>query len=71
MDKLLHFGVNFIVVITASIFGCTEIGVGLSVGLSVGKEYGDSKSPTNKLSWLDLLADAIGIIVAIGISAIV
>jgi hypothetical protein len=71
MDKLLHFGVNFIVVITASIFGCTGIGISLAIGLSIGKEYGDYHNVASTGYALDLLADAIGIIVAIGISAIV
>ena len=31
-------------------------------GLSLGKEYGDSKAAGNKWSWMDILADLIGMV---------
>jgi hypothetical protein len=33
--------------------------------LAIGKEYGDSKAKGNKLDWLVLLADGLGIITAL------
>ena len=36
-----------------------------SAGLALGKEYGDSKAAGNKWDWLDILADAGGLIVGV------
>ncbi len=66
-DKLLHFGVCFLVnfmIATATPSQITN-GVGFSVGLSLGKEYGDSRAIGNKWDNYDLLADGIGISVGV------
>ena len=60
-DKLLHFIVNLIVVLSIGWINL-PLAIGLAVGLSVGKEYGDSRAPGNKWDWYDILADAIGIV---------
>lgn len=63
-DKLLHFIVNLIVVLSIGWINL-PLAIGLAVGLSVGKEYGDSKAPGNKWDWYDILADAIGIVIGL------
>lgn len=63
-DKLLHFIVNLIVVLSIGWINL-PLAIGLAVGLSVGKEYGDSKAPDNKWDWYDILADAIGIVIGL------
>ena len=57
-DKVLHFGVNFIMALTA-VFSYT-FAVGLCIGASFGKEYGDSKASGNSWSWADIVADMLG-----------
>lgn len=57
-DKVLHFGVNFVMALTA--FWSWQFAVGICIGLSVGKEYGDSKASGNKWSWADIIADMLG-----------
>lgn len=73
-DKILHFAVNLIA--TAASIGLYLINPillvpMLAVGLSIGKEYGDSKAKGNYWSWGDILADGIGIAVAILISLLI
>ena len=63
-DKLLHFIVNLIVVLSIGWINL-PLAIGLAVGLSVGREYGDSKAPDNKWDWYDILADAIGIVIGL------
>mgnify|MGYP007065044234 CR=1 FL=1 len=63
-DKLLHFIVNLIVVLSIGWINL-PLAIGLAVGLSVGKEYGDSKAQGNKWDWYDILADAIGIVIGL------
>jgi len=73
MDKLLHFGVCFLVNVVISFAMPSQVttGVSLSVGLSLGKEYGDSRAIGNVWDNKDLLADGIGITagVAVGLWA--
>lgn len=57
-DKWLHFAVCTV----ASI-----IDTGLAIGLAIGKEYGDSKAAGNKWDWMDILADAAGIVLGTAI----
>ena len=57
-DKLLHFGANLLMSLTA--FLSVPFAIGLCLGASFGKEYGDSKAPGNKWDWFDILADLIG-----------
>lgn len=52
-DKILHFLVCFLAAIISPLF---------SLGLALGKEYGDSKAPSNHWCWWDILADAIGLV---------
>lgn len=68
-DKLLHFGVNFVVGLTAVI--SWQFAIGACGGLSIGKEYGDSKAKGNKWSWMDIVADAIGATFGIGIGILI
>jgi len=58
LDKLAHFGVNFIMALSA--FWDWHFAVGLCLGASLGKEYGDSKASGNHWCRWDLLADALG-----------
>lgn len=62
-DKLLHFGVCFIInfMISTAMPSQSINGIGFSVGLSLGKEYGDSKAIGNTWDNYDLMADAAGI----------
>lgn len=57
-DKILHFGVNFIMALSAVI--SYPFAVGICIGASFGKEYGDSKSSGNYWSWADIAADMFG-----------
>ena len=78
-DKFLHMGVCFlstIIVFCVSyfIFGkwpSLVCGGLFSLGLGIGKEYGDSKAKGNKWDWFDIIADLIGIILALIIGLIV
>lgn len=54
LDKWKHFGVCLI----ASI-----VSPWLAVGLALGKEYGDSKAVGNKWDWMDIVADAVGVLI--------
>lgn len=59
-DKVEHFGACFVATLAGS-FIDVWFGVGLGVGLAIGKEYGDYNNPNSGWSWLDLVADALGI----------
>ena len=71
-DKVAHFFVCFFATIAVSL-SCFKLGqlssilcgVFFALGLGLGKEYGDSKATGNKWSWADILADALGIVVAV------
>lgn len=76
-DKHMHFSVNVIVVIITTqillLFGLEPIpaytaSIFFAIGLSVGKEYGDSKAIGNRWDWMDILADAIGIVFGVFMS---
>ena len=76
-DKHMHFSVNAIVVIITTqillLFGLEPIpaytaSIFFAIGLSVGKEYGDSKAIGNRWDWMDILADAIGIVFGVFMS---
>ena len=58
LDKLAHFGVNFLMALSA--FWDWHFALGLCIGASLGKEYGDSKATGNHWCWWDLVADALG-----------
>ena len=57
-DKWLHFAVCTVTSI---------IDTGFAIGLAIGKEYGDSKAAGNKWDWMDILADAAGIVLGTAI----
>ena len=77
VDKVKHFFVNAVVVISVTLM---LLGLGFepipaytasiffAIGLSVGKEYGDSKAIGNRWDWMDILADAIGIVFGVFMS---
>ncbi len=67
VDKLMHFGVCFLVnvIISAAMPSQAVNGVGFSVGLSLGKEFGDSRAIGNHWDNYDLLADGLGITVGV------
>lgn len=62
MDKLYHFGVcliaSFLVGVVNPFAGAT-----FAAGLGLGKEYGDSKAKGNRWDWLDIVADAFGMVI--------
>ena len=71
-DKFLHAGVCFVATVLVSIatFWLGEKGSIISgslfaLGLGLGKEYGDSKASGNHWDWWDILADCIGIGLAV------
>jgi len=63
-DKMIHGTVTALTVIIFGLWNLT-FSVGLAIGLSVGKETGDSLAIGNHWSWLDILADTIGIIIGL------
>lgn len=63
-DKMIHGTVTALTVIIFGLWNLT-FSVGLAIGLSVGKETGDSLAKGNHWSWLDILADTIGIIIGL------
>lgn len=75
-DKVLHFSVCLMVALATSsaawltsdslMQGC-NIGIALTAGLALGKEYGDKNATGNHWCWWDLLADLVGILVAVGL----
>ena len=74
IDKFLHTGVCFLVTICVTVatywLGETAsilCGALFSLGLGLGKEFGDSMAVGNKWDWGDMLADVVGILVAVGI----
>lgn len=60
-DKLKHFAYSLLAAFLVGLIN-PIYGVCFASGLGIGKEYGDSKSPGNRWSWGDILADALGII---------
>ena len=58
IDKVAHFGVNFVIALSA--FWSWQFAVGACIGASLGKEYGDSKASGNYWSWGDIIADMLG-----------
>lgn len=71
-DKLAHAGVCFLAttIVGLVVFGIGEAGailcgVFFALGLGLGKEYGDSKASGNKWDWWDILADVVGIVLAV------
>ena len=65
-DKVMHFGVCFIISLVLGIYG-----VAFASGLAIGKEYGDYKADGDVWSWYDLLADAAGIVAGFVIRLII
>ena len=71
-DKVLHACVCFIATVIVSIAtywigetGSILCGALFALGLGLGKEYGDSKASGNKWDWWDILADLVGIGLAV------
>ena len=65
IDKPAHFLVSFAyALLISSIFGTTT-GLVSTISLGIGKEYGDSKSPNNKWSWSDIVADVLGALLGV------
>ncbi len=64
-DKILHFGVNFVLALSA--FLSWQFAIGICLGVSVGKEYGDSKASGNKWDWMDIVADLLGMGAGLGV----
>ncbi len=72
MDKLLHFMACFFATVSVTLCTCALgmlpsflCGGLFALGLGLGKEYGDSKASGNKWSWADIVADVLGIAVAL------
>lgn len=73
LDKKKHFlvcmaaafiaGIPFF--ITGKPLFALVAGASFSAGLALGKEYGDSKAIGNKWDWMDIIADAGGLIVGV------
>lgn len=77
-DKGLHFTVcacstlcvaQAVLVVCSSLTWSCVVGTAFTAGLAPGKEYGDKNATGNHWCWWDLLADALGILVAVGIMA--
>jgi len=64
-DKYLHFYACFVATVLVAAIQGGVAGAWFAFGLAIGKEYGDSKAKGNKWDWFDLLADILGIIVAL------
>lgn len=75
-DKIAHFAVCFAIVLAAGVFRNGWLllaGVIIAVIISIAKELWDS-SASGKFDWIDLAADAIGIVAALifaGLGALV
>ena len=71
-DKILHAGACFFatILVSVSMFflgktGSILCGSWFALGLGLGKEYGDSKAKGNKWDWWDIVADVVGIGLAV------
>ena len=71
-DKFLHAIVCFFATAIGSIatfwlgeVPCLFCGGLFALGLGLGKEYGDSKASGNHWEWGDIIADVIGIALAV------
>lgn len=71
-DKILHGVVCFMatLIIAFAMFFLGKwpsilCGVWFATGLGFGKEYGDSKASGDKWDWWDILADGIGVTLAV------
>lgn len=63
-DKIMHFTSCFLITfILGSVFGIS-FGIASSILIGVLKEVYDNMQPNNHFCWKDMLADAIGVIVA-------
>ncbi|MBR5639527.1 MAG: hypothetical protein IKW83_07160 [Muribaculaceae bacterium] len=68
-DKFFHFGVCFVISLITGVvmlpftnlFGVIFSSVMSGTGAALAKEYGDKCSPTNKWDWKDVIADYLGI----------
>jgi len=77
-DKFLHaivcFGATVIICIATCYLGKASAiisGALFALGLGLGKEYGDSKAKGNHWDWWDILADVVGIGLAVLIVCLV
>ena len=68
-DKILHFGVNFVMALSAVL--SYPFAVGICIGASFGKEYGDSKASGNSWSWADIAADMLGMAAGLLVSFLI
>ena len=71
-DKIMHAIVCFFATAIGGIatFWLGEVaslfcGGLFALGLGLGKEYGDSKASGNKWDWWDIVADIVGIAIAV------
>ena len=64
IDKLLHFGVSFVITFVLSFINILFAIVLTSI-IGLYKEFIDSHKINNYWSWKDLIADGIGVVVAI------
>ena len=76
-DKFLHAGVcfGFTILVSLATFWLGQLGSIMcgslfSLGLGIGKEYGDSKAVGNKFDIWDIVADVVGIGLAVVILVI-
>lgn len=68
-DKLFHFGICFVISLIVglvmipitNLFGVIFSSLVSGSGAALAKEYGDKCSPTNKWDWKDVIADYLGI----------
>lgn len=75
IDKLVHFLVCYAIVLTGDRFNALWFGILAALFLSVGKEVLDWQSYGKKMGWKaflslsagDLVADVVGIVVAMGV----
>ena len=64
VDKVLHFLVTYSITVSFSVYGYWMIGIVISIILSIAKELLDQYLYRG-FSWVDILADATGIVIAL------
>lgn len=63
-DKIMHFTSCFLITFILGILFGVSFGIASSILIGVLKEIYDNMHPNNHFCWKDMLADAIGVIVA-------
>jgi len=67
-DKIEHAFVSYAILLSVYVFiNCLEIAIITTLTIGVGKEIIDGKNNTMKEHLYDLLADIVGIVLAIGL----